>query len=161
MKKDEIKKIKTLNNHEEFMLQSNKIEGECRINPDDIDAIICALEGIHTLNDIMRLHLILGSYLKADWVGHFRACEVTIGGYRPPSHKYVPSLMQNFVADLPTMNSWEAHNEFERIHPFQDLNGRVGRLVWLNKAVNEGYSFKIPFLQAYYYQTLAHYEKNS
>jgi len=34
------------------------------------------------------------------------------------------------------MNSWEAHNKFEAIHPFQDLNGKVGRLIWLSKAIN-------------------------
>jgi Fic family protein len=71
----------------------------------------------------------------------------------------VPDLMDNFIKVLPILDSWETHNKFEKIHCFTDLNGRVGRLIWLRKAIDEGYNFEIPFLQMYYYQTLQHYEK--
>ena len=77
-----------------------------------------------------------------------------MGSYVPPSPELIPSLMQDFVDKWDDMDSWEAHNAFEKIHPFEDFNGRMGRLIWLSKAVTKGYSFKIPFLQTYYYQTL-------
>ena len=145
--------------YKSFMLESNKIEGEDRINPGDIEAVKCALAGINTVEEILQLHNIVGKYLKENWVGKFRSCNVVVGEYRPPHFTKVPDLMKQYVKNLPKLKSWETHNELEKIHPFEDLNGRVGRLIWLSKAVEEGYNFEIPFLNLYYYQTLDNYEK--
>lgn len=142
-----------------FMLESNQIEGEDRLNPNDSIAYEMALTGIHTLNDIIQIHRTIGSYIAADWVGRLRKCNVRVGHYIAPTWQKVPHLMEDFIEELPTLNSWKAHNEFEKIHPFEDLNGRVGRLIWLSKAINEGYSGKLPFLQTYYYQTLNNYDR--
>jgi len=143
-----------------FCLESNRIEGEDRINPGDLEAVEYALVTSDLcLGCIFELHRIVGAYLKEPWVGKFREVQVAIGGYVPPPPHAIPEAMDLYLQRLPHMNSWEAHNEFEKIHCFRDLNGRVGRLIWLSKAVNEGYTFKIPFLQAYYYQTLARYEQ--
>lgn len=146
------------NKHKLFMLENNCIEGENRINPGDIEAIEFSLLDVCSIQDIQTTHRLLGQYLKKGWVGRFRTCCVTVGNHVPPSPELVPHLMNNYILDLYKMDSWEAHNRFELIHPFQDLNGRVGRLIWLSKAVDEGYNFQIPFLQMYYYQTL---NKNS
>lgn len=141
---------------EEFMLESNRIEGEDRLNPDDMDAIKFAiLNGLNTIDRILYVHSMLGHYLKVDWVGKFRKCNVGVGGYFAPEHWKVEALMENYVKDLSSMDSWEAHNRFEIIHPFRDLNGRTGRLIWLSKAVDEGYRFQRKFLHEYYYQTLS------
>lgn len=148
-----------MNTYVAFMLESNRIEGEDRINPKDEVAVKEALKGVTTLKDILHLHSIVGDYLNADWVGKLRGCDVSVGSYIAPHWKDVPTLMNRYVEDLPTMDSWKAHNEFEKIHPFRDLNGRVGRLIWISKAVKEGCDFQIPFLQRYYYQTLERYEQ--
>ena len=145
---------------EQFMLESNKIEGENRVNPNDVEAVALVLKRINTVKDILLLHSTVGRYLRKDWVGKFRECDVMVGSYTPPHFTKVPDLMKQYIKDLPKLKSWEAHNELEKIHPFEDLNGRIGRLIWLSKAVKEGYNFNIPFLQAYYYQTLDNYEKN-
>jgi len=148
-----------MNVYEMFMLESNCIEGEERLNPCDDDAIDLALTGIETENDILSLHKLLGEYLNKSWVGKYRHVNVTVGRCVPPKWENVPLLMQDYVQRLPDMDSFTAHNAFEKIHPFRDLNGRVGRLIWLSKAIDEGYTFSMPFLQKYYYQTLNYFEE--
>ena len=53
------------------------------------------------------------------------------------------------------------HYEFECIHPFQDGNGRVGRLIAFKECLKYGY---IPFviderLKAFYYRGLKEYSQ--
>lgn len=67
----------------------------------------------------------------------FRAVQVFIQGseYIPPEPEKVPNLMNYYVynynhdeQDIFTKIS-RYHIEFERIHPFEDGNGRIGRLL--------------------------------
>ena len=149
-----------LKQYKQFMLESNRIEGEDRINPGDIEAVEYILGTKHICCEcLIQLHSILGKYLNKDWVGVFRKVNVTVGEFQPINYSQIQLAMEEYAEELPYLTSWTAHNKFEKIHPFQDLNGRVGRLIWLSKAYhNEGYKFSIPFLQAYYYQTLKIYD---
>ncbi len=142
----------------QFAIDSNFIEGETITTPEQIKAVEMAvgLEGNLRIEDILNLHAFCGKHLKADWVGRFRDCQVIVGNYTPPLPEYVEEQTKTLARQLPMIDSWMAHNEFQNIHPFQDLNGRVGRLIWLSKAVNEGYNFQRGFLHQYYYQTLNH-----
>ena len=143
-----------------FMLESNRIEGEDRLNPADLQVATSAIEvGFPILEIIFEAHRVLTNHLKVDWSGKLREEGVRVGSWIAPRPSQLMGMMSQFVGDLADLNSWEAHNRFEKIHPFIDFNGRVGRLIWLSKAVREGYNFSIPFLQEYYYQTLQNTEK--
>lgn len=139
---------------EKFMLESNQIEGENRLNKNDVKAATAFLKRDLTEESVLQLHLELSEGRKI-LRGQYRDCQVYVGAHIPPRATRVPFFMEGLFAVINTLPAWEAHNEFEKIHPFEDLNGRVGRLIWLWIAIRkEKYNFQISFLHKYYYQTL-------
>lgn len=159
-----------------FMRESNAIEGEYergqftltralaehardigKLNPGDEEATAWIAAHVNAPlkeADLLELHRILGAWRNEPWVGRWRDCDVRVGRWIAPKHKDVPILMKRYVSLWPMMDSFSAYNNFEKIHPFEDLNGRVGRCLWLLKALHEGYDFSISFLHKYHYQTL-------
>lgn len=63
----------------------------------------------------------------------YREVNVTVGGRLCPAPYIVPELMHNWLLDMneqwKTIEPKEMHIRFEKIHPFIDGNGRVGRLL--------------------------------
>lgn len=100
-----------------------------------------------TISFIKKAHSIGFGWIFPKLGGKFRTIEVTISNHTPPKHYLVPQLMEDFIRDLktrlknlPTINhedffdslidllAW-AHHRFLWIHPFQDYNGRIARLL--------------------------------
>ena len=88
--------------------------------------------------DLLRAHEVLMSGLL-DAPGHYRRTGIGVMGggavhHIGPSARRVPQLMANLLAWLgstdehPLIASSVFHYEFEFIHPFEDGNGRMGRL---------------------------------
>ncbi len=147
----------------QLMQESNWIEGDRtpsgkgKLFSDDLEAAQEFLDGPINERTLFQLHARLAAcrpYAKSykDLWGKWRDCDVWIGGKKAPSPEEVPKMMRLWLAVHHDKTAWQAHNEFEWAHPFVDLNGRTGRLIWLHRM---GGQSKLPFLQAYYYQTLS------
>lgn len=85
---------------------------------------------------ILRLHTILLNGINPD-AGFYRRHGVRIVGANIATANYlkVPELMAQLIFEIQKKNvdvvfeSAKIHSDFERIHPFSDGNGRIGRLI--------------------------------
>ncbi len=133
-----------------------------------IDYVIDCANDMLTEEIIKKLHFILKHDTKdstLDWfaVGDYKKRPNVVGGRETTKPKNVPtrmkSLLDDYNAKQPvTINDIIAfHAEFEQIHPFQDGNGRVGRLIALKECLRHNI---VPFLiedrkKMFYYRGLS------
>lgn len=132
-----------------------------------IDLIIDRAEERLTESLIKELHLILKSGTsdsRKDWftVGDYKRLPNEVGGNETTApedvHREIKALLKEYNGKK--RKSFEdiidLHQRFEAIHPFQDGNGRVGRLVMFKECLANGY---VPFiitdeLKMFYYRGL-------
>jgi Fic family protein len=95
-------------------------------------------------------------------VGDYKRLPNEVGGEEtvPPDkvHKHVKALLDDYNAfkTIEFDDILDFHVQFERIHPFQDGNGRIGRLLMFWQCLQSGI---IPFiitedLRLFYYRGL-------
>ena len=99
---------------------------------------------------LLEIHAIAFSELY-DWAGKWRTTQVAVGQLTPPEPKQVLQLMYQFIDNLnyrinQSTNAQHhletltyAHYEFIRIHPFNNGNGRTGRIIMNLVALKFGY----------------------
>jgi cell filamentation protein len=99
---------------------------------------------------LLEIHRIAFNELY-DWAGRWRTTQVVVGNLTPPEPTQVLQLVYQFVENLnfKIANSKTsqdhldcltfAHYEFVRIHPFNNGNGRTGRIVMNLVALKFGY----------------------
>ena len=132
-----------------------------------IDLIIDRAEERLTESLIKELHSILKmgtSDSRKDWfvVGDYKRLPNEVGGNETTApedvHREMKALLKEYNSKK--QKSFEdivdLHQRFESIHPFQDGNGRVGRLVVFKECLANGY---VPFiitdeLKMFYYRGL-------
>lgn len=139
-----------------LIFETNTIGGEVGVPVDDIietanhfraiDYIIDCAEEPLTEDIIKTLHKTLKTGTKDShlaWfnVGEYKARANVVGGQETTLPAKVPTAMKKLLAeyskkeDLTVEDIIEFHHDFERIHPFQDGNGRVGRLIAFKEAL--------------------------
>ena len=132
-----------------------------------IDLIIDRAEEKLSEGMIKELHSILKSGTsdsRKDWfaVGEYKRLPNEVGGFEttaPESvHKEIKSLLKeyNSIKRKSLEDIIDLHQRFESIHPFQDGNGRVGRLIMFKECLASGH---VPFiitedLKMFYYRGL-------
>ncbi|MBU0758359.1 MAG: Fic family protein [Nanoarchaeota archaeon] len=89
------------------------------------------------LKTIKKWHKALFFETKPDIAGLIREYSVKVGNYRAPDWQDLKKLLKDYFdwieQNNATMHAVEfaarAHHKFEKIHPFGDGNGRIGRLI--------------------------------
>ena len=100
-----------------------------------------------TANFLKDLHKVGFGWIFPEFGGKFRRIEVTVSHHTPPKAYLIPALMEDLIKDIKTrlrylpkitdekfieelviLLAW-THHRFLWIHPFQDYNGRIARLL--------------------------------
>lgn len=165
-----------------FIFETNTVGVEDNaINVDDIiettnhfrcvDLIIDKAGKVLTEKFIKELHSILKtgtSDARKDWfvVGDYKKLPNEVGGRPTTSPEQVADDMYELIkrytekASVSFDDILDFHVQFERIHPFQDGNGRVGRLIMFKECLKHNI---VPFIigddmKMYYYRGLAEWD---
>ena len=161
-----------------YIFETNTIgvEGEC-VRVDDIietvnhfrciDLVIDRAEEKLTESLVKELHSILKSGTsdsRKEWfaVGEYKRIPNEVGESETTApervHKEMKALLYEYNAKKKKTfeDIVDLHQRFEAIHPFQDGNGRVGRLVMFKECLTNG---EVPFiitddLKMFYYRGL-------
>ncbi|MBR0136410.1 MAG: Fic family protein, partial [Clostridia bacterium] len=136
-----------------------------------IDYVIDIAEESLTEEIVKELHRILKQSTKVStlsWfaVGDYKKRANVVGGRETARPKDVPARMAKLLSEYEKLDAMTVndiirfHYDFERIHPFQDGNGRVGRLIALKECLRFGI---VPFIiedskKGFYYRGLAEWE---
>ena len=115
-----------------------------------IDIVIDLAKAKLTESMIKQLHYVLKANTtdsRNNWfkVGDYKKLPNEVGGNFTTAPENVKEAMKKLIGDYNTKEKIniediiEFHKEFERIHPFQDGNGRVGRLIMLKECLKYNY----------------------
>lgn len=136
-----------------------------------IDLIIDHADDILSEKFIKELHLTLKngtSDSRKDWfaVGEYKKIPNEVGGMDTALPEEVADKMKtllkeyNVIKEKTLEDILDFHVKFERIHPFQDGNGRVGRLIMFKECLKHNI---VPFiiednLKLFYYRGLKEWD---
>ena len=176
---------KLTENQTRYIFETNTIlfEGETVASVDDIletanhfklvDYMLDIAEEDLTEEIIKKFHRILKEGTmdsRKEWfnVGEYKKLPNEAEMMKTTSPKETPKAMQkliewyNSLSKITIKEIIELHARFEKIHPFQDGNGRVGRMIMFKECLKNNI---IPFIildkdKLFYYRGLKEYQGN-
>lgn len=144
----------------EFVRESNRIEG---IERAPTKAELIATEEfinvlLPTVGDLERL---VNVYAPGHELRDRHGLNVYVGTYvAPPGGPEIrvalETLLERVADGADLYHPWQAHIDYEALHPFTDGNGRSGRALWLWQMQ----AAPIGFLHQFYYQTLSNIRRS-
>lgn len=138
-----------------------------------VDMVLATANAALTEKYVKRLHAVLKSGTsdsRKEWfaVGDYKRLDNVVGEMETCPVAEVHREMAELLAwwkDAPKTfeNLLDLHVRFEKIHPFQDGNGRVGRLILLKECLKHGHT---PFviaenLRQFYYLGLSDWRRGN
>lgn len=138
-----------------------------------VDYMLTVAKNTLTENMIKEFHRILKEGTmdsKKDWfnIGEYKKLVNTAGNMKTSTPNQTPKdmakLMEwyNSLSNITIKDIVEFHVRFEKIHPFQDGNGRIGRIIAFKECMKNNI---IPFIildkdKLFYYRGLREYQTN-
>lgn len=129
-----------------FLEESNLIEGESRP-----EALEDAIKGwayakemvVPSIHHVLQIHELLMERIRPDIAGKLRDVDVMIGGVTKRfvnadvltwqlegALQGIKRSLTEHNTDARALIAKQAHIDFEHVHPFEDGNGRVGRILY-------------------------------
>ena len=136
-----------------FICESNRIEGIIGVPPDREIAEFKRFMALETvmLDDLKQF---VSVYQPNAKLRTEKGMDVRVGDhYPPPGGGRILALIGNLLGEVNAgeISPWQAHIDYETIHPFTDGNGRSGRMLWAWMMQD----IRLTFLHRFYYQTLS------
>lgn len=143
---------------QEFVAESNRIEGIHRVTEAEVDAHRDFLREAPSINRLTALVQVCApGHVLRDRPG----LNVRVGDHvAPEGGDSIPVLLNDILSVAGHGDPHKVHCAHEDLHPFTDGNGRSGRALWLWMMLNRGgrdaqMATTLGFLHSFYYQTLS------
>ena len=139
-----------------FIRESNRIEG---IEREPYQKEVAALERFLRLEtiEVWDLELLVETFQPGARLRDKPEMNVQVGNHiAPQGGSEIRSALEAILQTTQNGASpYQAHRDYEAVHPFTDGNGRSGRALWLWMMHRNHGGAPLGFLHTFYYQALA------